>query len=347
MKISIGMQLQSGPFGGGNQFGHSLVQALKAQGIQPCFDLKDPQLDLILLAEPRKELQISAYTDANIWAYLKRIHPGAIVVHRINECDERKGSEGVNQRIIEANRCADHTVFVSKWLQDLYLEQGIGAQSYSVIHNGSDTRIFNSYQHQTWSGEGKLKIVTHHWGANWLKGFDIYAELDRLLGEADFAQDFEFTYIGNLPEGFELKHSRWISPLNGSALASALRENHVYLSASQNEPGPNHQNEGANCGLPLVYRPSGGLSEYCDGFGIAFEGEGDFKDALYRMRSEYSHWQEKIASYPFTAEACTGQYLQTFKDLLAQRDRLIKARDWQAEAGFKRYLRGLKRRLKS
>ena len=31
-----------------------------------------------------------------------------------------------------------------------------------------------------WDKKGPLKLVTHHWGGNYMKGFDIYKKLDTL-----------------------------------------------------------------------------------------------------------------------------------------------------------------------
>ena len=42
-----------------------------------------------------------------------------------------------------------------------------------TILNGSDEKLFNPEKFTPWSGEGKVKFVTHHWGGNWMKGFDI------------------------------------------------------------------------------------------------------------------------------------------------------------------------------
>ena len=38
-----------------------------------------------------------------------------------------------------------------------------------------------------------LKIVTHHWSANLMKGFDIYKDFDDLIAKK--LNDIEFTYI--------------------------------------------------------------------------------------------------------------------------------------------------------
>ena len=61
-----------------------------------------------------------------------------------------------------------------------------------------------------------------------------------------------------------------LKPLFDEELGNALRNNHAYITASMNEPGGNHQNEGINCGLPALYRNSGCMKEYCEGFGIEF-----------------------------------------------------------------------------
>ena len=51
----------------------------------------------------------------------------------------------------------------------------------SVPLSGSNTKIFNRNDFNTWDKNRKFKIVTHHWGSNWNKGFDAYKKLDDLL----------------------------------------------------------------------------------------------------------------------------------------------------------------------
>src|SRR3546814_3442018 len=83
-----------------------------------------------------------------------------------------------------------------------------------------------------------------------------------------------------------------MAPLDGVALADALRSQHVYVTASLNEPGSNHQNEGALCGLPVLYRESGALPEYCAGFGVAFTTE-TFEEGLETMLRDYSNYRSE------------------------------------------------------
>ncbi|WP_119065822.1 glycosyltransferase [Aggregatilinea lenta] len=344
MKISIGMNLQPGPWGGGNQFGHALVDHLRALGHTVVFDLNAADLDIILLTEPRATLKISAYNDQDILHYLHKVNADVVVVHRINECDERKGTTGVNARLIEANRCADHTVFVSSWLRDLFLAQGIGSRATSVILNGSDRAIFNADGYRPWEGSGPLRLVTHHWGANWLKGFDIYQRLDEMLGTDAVRERFAFTYIGNLPDGFTFHNTTYLPPKHGPELAAALRDNHVYLTASQNEPGGNHQNEGACCGLPLIYRESGCMPEYCAGFGISYTAE-TFEEALDEMAATYATWAVRMPDYPRTADRTAAGYAALFDDLLARREAIVAARGLPRPSWWDRTRHQIKRAL--
>jgi len=324
MKISLGMNLQEGPWGGGNQFGKALLQYLRIKNAEISFSLDDPDLDVILLVEPRAEMQISAYTDREIRWYRQHVNPNAIVVHRINECDERKGTQGLNKRLIAANKPADHTVFISGWLRDLFLEQGIKTPAHSVIWNGAEKRIFHPLGYHPWNGSGQLKLVTHHWGTNWRKGYDIYQQLDEMLGQSEWRERLAFTYIGQPRPDFAFKNTAYIAPLTGEALANALRSHHIYFTASQNEPAGMHHIEGALCGLPLLFRESGALPEYCEGYGVSFNEE-NFVVRLEKMISEYDFWRAKMHLYDNSAQKMCENYYNLFVDLVSQRD-AVKAR---------------------
>jgi glycosyltransferase involved in cell wall biosynthesis len=314
MVISLGMRIQSGPWGGGNQFGASLAAFLRARGHQVNFDLHHPAIDVILLTEPRGELRSSAFTDDDIEQYQTRNTHRAVVVHRINECDERKGTHDVNSRLRRANRVADATVFISRWLRDLHLGQGMEPRGVQVILNGADTAVFHPHRRDAWNGNGPLRLVTHHWGANHQKGMDTYLMLDGMLNDPAVRQRLSFTYIGNLPADVRFAHTTVLTPLHGQNLAGALRSHHVYVTGSVHEPAGMHHIEGAACGLPLVYRRSGALPEYCADFGEGFDGP-DFPDALRRLALAYHVWADRVLTYPYTAARMCEQYLMLFRTL--------------------------------
>ncbi len=318
MVVSIGMRLQDGPWGGGNQFGSSLAAFLRARGNEVIFDLQHPAIDVILLTEPRGDLRTSAYTDDDIERFQTATGRRAVVVHRINECDERKGTTGVNARLRHANRVADATVFISTWLRDLHRGQGMHAHVPVVILNGADASVFHPRGHIAWRGEGPLRLVTHHWGANRQKGMDTYLQIDAMLDDPALAQRLAFTYIGNLPDDVRFRHATVLAPLHGHALADALRSQHVYVTGSVCEPAGMHHIEGAACGLPVLYRNSGALPEYCADFGEGFDGP-DLLAALRRLVGAYHVWADRIMTYPHSADRMCGRYLDLFVSLLGQR----------------------------
>ena len=327
MKVSIGLTIQPGPWGGGNQFVKALQKYLEERGVEVFFDLSRPDLDLIMLTDPRIHLASCAYNHDSIFQYLTRVNPNALVVHRVNECDERKGTTDVNPILIEANRVADHTVFVSSWLRDLLKGQGMPAIRSNVIKNGSDRDIFNPKGYESWNKSGPIRFVTHHWGANHLKGFDIYEKLDAILDDPAMRQKIEFTYIGNLPKEFSFRNAKYVEPLSGHELAAAIQKNHVYLTASQNEPGGNHQNEGANCGLPVLYRESGCMQEYCEGFGVSYN-DTNFENKLKEFIDSYPDLTGKMSDFPNTSENACAAYYELFQDLMSKKQDILATREF-------------------
>jgi hypothetical protein len=236
----------------------------------------------------------------------------------VNECDESKGTTGVNARLREANTCAHHTIFISAWLRDLHFAQGMKPESHSVIHDGADTWTFHSRGYLPWRGQGPLRLVTHHWDASPYKGADIYLQLDRMLAEPRYSRMLDFTFIGNLPNGVRLRHATTLPPMHGQDLADTLRSHHVYLTGAQHEPAGMHHIEGACCGLPLLFRKSGALPEYCGDYGLGFTGP-DFEQVVAAMVATYQVWTDRIRMYPFTAERMCARYLELFQRLLSQR----------------------------
>lgn len=325
MKIAFNQQPYDGPWGGGNRFLQAITTELERAGHTVQFDLSG-DLDIILMVDPRTRSPNVTFGAGAILRYLRH-HPNTVVIHRINECDERKGHKFITAKLLRANYCADLTAFVGSWLMDLPAWKNYDRTRAVTLLNGADTAIFNPNGFTPWPGTGPLKFVTHHWGAHRFKGFDVYEYLDGQLDRPDFAAKVAFTYVGNLPKGFRFKNITMVAPLNGIVLADELRRHHAYLTASINEPGGNHQNEGALCGLPLVYRNSGCLPEYCAGFGIPFNGVDDVRAAIDKMRGQYPEWVAKMPAYPRTIENMSRDWITYFNTALARRDEIAAKRN--------------------
>ena len=326
MKISIGTNIKDGPWGGGNLFAINLTQFLENEGHTVINNLMDDDIDIILLTEPRKTSESSAFTHLDVNNYLKYINNESLVIHRINECDERKNTDFVNKYLIDVNKSADFTVFVSTWLMELFESQGLNTLNKKVILAGANENIFNNSGFTPWNGNEKLKIVTHHWGANWNKGFDVYQKIDNMLSEKYWNEKIEFTYIGNLPRDFAFNHSNKVDPLSGLELAEKIKENHIYITASINEPSGNHHIEAAQCSLPIMYIDSGGITEYCQDFGIMFNLENLEEKILYALKN-YAKYQKNMINYPFNASTMSSEYLEEFENLLNQKTEILTKRD--------------------
>lgn len=325
MKVSIGSKIFEGPWGGGNLFVKNLKNYLESRGINVILDLYDSDIDLIILTDPRKSSYSSTYGHKDIMNYLNYINEKALVIHRFNECDERKDTKGVNQFMIEANVCSDKNIFVSNWLEDIYKRCGLIDKENQIIMTGADKEIFNDIDFHSWDGKSKFKIVTHHWGANANKGIDAYKTLDLLLENHNFKREFEFTFIGNLPKNIILKNTEVLKPMNNLEIASYLRNCHIYLTGSINEPAGMHHIEGALSGLPILYVESGGITEYCKNYGIQYTVD-NLEEKLAEIKNNYKKFKKSLLNYEFTGNAMNEKYLNLFNNLMDERSNLLNSR---------------------
>ena len=103
------------------------------------------------------------------------------------------------------------------------------------------------------------------------KGFKIYKLINDLVGKKEWAEKLEFTYIGNMSDEYSLNNTNLVNPLAGLELAAEIKKHQIYVTASINEPSGNHHIEAAQCGLPIIYLESGGIPEYCEGYGLSFD----------------------------------------------------------------------------
>ena len=80
MKVSIGTNIKEGPWGGGNLFAINLKNHLEKNGHTVIHDLKDDDIDLILITEPRKTSESSAFTHVEVLNYLSLVNPLHVMI---------------------------------------------------------------------------------------------------------------------------------------------------------------------------------------------------------------------------------------------------------------------------
>lgn len=327
MKISIGTNIKDGPWGGGNLFAINLRDYLIENNHEVVTNLNDDDIDIILITEPRKTSESSAFTHIDVFNYLRHIKSDALIVHRINECDERKGTNYVNKYLINANKIADSTIFVSYWLKDIFEEQGINKKNNTVIYAGANKKIFNPDGFIPWDGSSKINFVTHHWGANWNKGFEAYIEIDNLISTDKWKDKLSFTYIGNLPKKFSFKNAKVIEPIAGEELAKELKKRNAYITGSINEPSGNHHIEAAQCGIPILYINSGGTPEYCNKFGIEYS-TSNLEDKIEQLQKDYGEVIDSLRSYPHNASKMCEDYLKLFEEMYSNKKNYLGMRKY-------------------
>jgi len=270
-KILLNRKPIEGPWGGGNLFVKAIFSNAVDNGYEVVTSFEESP-DVILMIDPRyDEMGISIN---EIISY-KNKNPKALVVHRVNECDVRKGTNDIDNILLECSKFTDITIFVSNWIKNYFIERGWFNNSNFVIYNGVNKEHFRLNKNKN---NEKVRICAHHWSNNRLKGFDIYDKLDKWVGNHD---GYEFVYIGRELGSFQ--NAIVVSPLFGKSLGDELSQANIYVSASRFDPGPNHIIEALACEIPtFVHMEGGGAVEFA-GFGAVYS---SFEDLILRIQKK-------------------------------------------------------------
>jgi len=311
-RVLINRQIIQGPWGGGNNFVKSLYEALVTDGHTIVNSLKDNDIDLIVMIDPRYDE--SGISINEIFTY-KQKNPKVKILHRINECDVRKNTNEIDSLLLASNQIADETVFISGWLRDYFIAKGFNKNN-SVIYNGCDSSHFYPEKNlQNKTIQYPIKIVTHHWSDNWMKGFDAYKYLDELCEKNP--EKYEFTYIGRYAKEYSPKSTRLVKPLYGKELGNELRKHDVYVTASRWEPCGMHHIEGASSGMPVIYhKDGGGIVEGCEKHGMLFSKPEDLPLILESVVKNYNNLLLKIDYEFLSSNRCLQGYLSLINSML-------------------------------
>lgn len=312
--VAINFKAVSGPWGGASVFIWQLQEALEHCGMKVRFDLKK-KVDVILMIDPREDLQRTAFGLQEICKY-KEQYPEVRIIHRINECDKRKQTGFMDDILREGNVVADYTVFISKWLCEYFTERWFDCNKpHSIVYNGADPAIFHPIGTSGWDAKTPLRIVTHHWSDNPMKGFAVYELLDNLIADGNLS-GYELWVIGRWPSGITWRSARTFPPASGRELAGLLRQCHLYITASLWEPCGMHHVEGAQCGLPLVcHADGGGIIEAANMYGMVFKD--DLVEVLKKARNDYFSLRNKALLHMPSGYRMNADYVRIIQFVLA------------------------------
>lgn len=315
-RVAINLAPRRGPHGGGNQFVLQLERHLRFQGFDVVFGLDtDEPIDCLIVIDGRREL--TTFGVAEIEAYRRR-HPRAVCLQRVNECDQRKGTQFMDELLATTNRAADHTVFVSAWLRDYHAARWFDAKKpHDVIRSGADPRVFHPLGRRPRAAGEPFRIATHHWSDNPMKGFSAYEELDRRIADGALPGT-ELWVIGRWPKDIQWRAARLFPPETGAPLAALLRQCHAYVTASLWEPAGMHFIEAAQCGLPPAYHADGGgTPEYVAAFGVPFRE--DVVEAVRVLRERYADLRVQVLRSGLSGDFMCAEYRELIQRLISLR----------------------------
>ena len=275
------------PAGGGAKFIIGFKKYLVERGcvIDNSFDATNPP-DLIFMVDPRS-LQYSRnwLTIEHIRYIQDKLKINVPIIHRLNDIGEPKDRpiDYVPSMVELANR-STIAIHVSDFVKNYYGD-AIKTPSH-VIHNGVDEKLFTFKEYEF----DKVKLVTHHWSDNALKGWDIYKKIDDWL---DMRQNVEFLFIGKVPK-IPLKNIKVYPPTHGTEMVDIMKKANIYVTASRYEPCGNHYIEGVACGLPLMYHKEGGGVSSMKDFGLCYNDFDDFKTQLENISRNHKKYYDTI-----------------------------------------------------
>lgn len=291
--------------GGGFHFVRSLGQGLNRQGHSVAYDLKNAPDAIIIVVQDAK----SSFDFDD--AYLMKKKRNTKIILRVNNLDThaKKGSIAHYKKYL---KICDSVVYMSEWAKKYAHDNfNLHFNKEFVIHNCPQELFLNS-KPCIWDGKDLFRIVTHHWSINDKKGFSTYGRIGRAINNSNELKSiFHLCYIGRSPKrlpGFVMKPF-----LRGQKLVDKICAQHVYLTASELEVGPNHVAEGLSCGLPVLYGPRGGaISEYVGNCGFEFNNK-DPISSFWKMRENYSKYSNlAIQNRPnFNQDSFCNKYLET------------------------------------
>jgi glycosyltransferase involved in cell wall biosynthesis len=280
------------PAGGGHQFLRALVRELELRGLHV-------EVNRLSAGTPACLFNSFNFDAARLRRFARS---DCRMVHRVDgPIGVYRGfDDGTDATIVAVNaELADATILQSRFSLEKHRELGLELRDPHVVRNAVDPAIFHPPPERLPLAGRKARVVATSWSDNERKGADTLAWLDANL---DFDR-YELTFVGRAPARFE--HIRAVGPVPSEEVARHLHEHDVYLAPSQDDPCSNALLEALACGLPAVYRDSGGHPELVGEGGLAYRDDPDVPDVLGRLLAELDDRRRAIR-VPSLAQIADG-----------------------------------------
>lgn len=280
MNIHIPYNFKDNPWGGANQFLKGVKKYFLEQGV---YSESPYKADVVLF---------NSHHNIDYVLKLKKRFNSLIFIHRIDGpiFVVRDRDIQLDKIVFRINNyVANGTIFQSNWSRQENYRLGLKKKIFeTVIINAADPLIFNRNGKIPFSKDRIIRLIATSWSRNWKKGFHVYQWLDENM---DF-EKYEMTFIGNSP--IQFKNIQNIQPVLSHELALKLKENDIFITASQKDPCSNSLIEALHCGLPALVRNDGGHPEILGKGGILFNKPEEIPLLLKYMIDDYSTYQRQI-----------------------------------------------------
>jgi glycosyltransferase involved in cell wall biosynthesis len=286
------------PSGGGHQFLRALLGELERRGLT------------VELNRISRGTSVCLFNSFNFdFRRLRRFARSDVrFVHRVDGpiATYRGFDDGTDARIAAINRAvADASIVQSHYSLDAHAALGIDLVEPRLVGNTVDPAIFHPPAERAPRAARRVRVIATSWSNNPNKGSDILAWLDANLDH----DRYELTFAGQTSETF--RHVSALGTLSTEALAAELRRNDVYLAPSRNDPCSNALLEALACGLPAVFRGSGGHPELVGEGGLPFDSAEEVPAVLDRLVAELDERRAAIRVTPLSEVA--DHYLEALR----------------------------------
>ena len=240
--------------------------------------------------------------------HLVRARKGPVLIHRVDGVAELVRGHRTRADEIQpaVNRLTDHTIFQTEYCRTSFAEHsGVSPPSWRIITNAVDPRVFYPVTKMA-QGDGPLRLAAASWSPNPRKGFADLAGMSRLPG-------VKVTFAGNWCPDIDPANVKLAGVLKSEDLADLMRSCDAMIHAAWNEPCSNAIVEAMACGLPVIYRDSGGSRELAGEYGVPLTE--DPAETLEHLQGLYGTLRDKVLQCrdQFLIGRAAQEYLSMFR----------------------------------